>query len=454
MTDQQREITRVEGEPLIIPRSEHSVSRNDIDEDALRILYRLRKNNFAAYVVGGAVRDIIRGEKPKDIDIATDATPFELRELFHNSRIIGRRFRIVHVFFGHKNIEVATLRRHVEPNTQDDNLYVEDDNQWGDVESDSFRRDFTMNALFYDINGFSIIDYTGGVEDVRDGIVRCIGDPAVRFQEDPVRMLRAIKFAARYQFEIEEHTQNGIENFSAEIIKASTPRVTEELFRIIGQNHCSDGLLMLSDFGFLDVLWSVWLDEIGEEGFEQVVDFFKRIEDEAKESRFYPVEFIAAGLFLPFLGTVDAAEGNYQDHVGRLSSEIRTIADTMDLPKRMCTAIVSLLRGQIYLLLFYDRKKNIHRFIHNEDFDWVWSLHELAFGDIAELDPVREQWMHSIEQRDGALSGWLDSRDSRDVFSFRGKTGGGRVQSGAPRQSVNASHSSGRQQGRRRRRRH
>ncbi|NRA37163.1 MAG: polynucleotide adenylyltransferase PcnB [Planctomycetes bacterium] len=436
-------------EPLVIARPDHPVSRQDIDEDALRILYRLKKNGYAAYVVGGAVRDIIRGETPKDIDIATDATPFELRDLFHNSRIIGRRFRIVHVFFGSKNIEVATLRRQVEQDSSADNLYLDDDNQWGDVESDSFRRDFTMNALFYDINDFSIIDYTGGVEDVHNGIVRCIGEPGVRFQEDPVRMLRAIKFAARYQFEIEEKTEDAMEAYSAEISKASTPRVTEELFRIIGQSHCSDGLNMLADFGFLDELWPTWLDAIGEEGFEQVIEFFKRVENEAKDSRYYPVEFIAAGLFLPFLDVIDPETGNYQDHVGRISSEIRSVADAMDLPKRMVAAIVSLLRGQIYLLFFYDRKKNIQRFIHSQDFDWVWSMHELAFGDIAELDPVRAQWMEIIEHRESALSGWLDSRDMRDVFSFRGKTGGGRVQQDTgPRQFVN-----GRQQGRRRRRR-
>jgi poly(A) polymerase len=228
--------------PRILSRDEHPISRKDLDQDAVRILYRLKKNGYAAYVVGGAVRDLLRGEHPKDVDIATDARPWELRDLFSNSRMIGRRFRIVHVFFGDKNIEVATLRRQVEANESEDDLYVEEDNAWGDVESDSFRRDFTINALFYDINDFSRIDYTGGVEDVKQKIIRCIGDPTVRFREDPVRMLRAIKFAARFGFTFEESCAAAMHAHNEDILNASTPRVTEELFRILSQDNAREGL--------------------------------------------------------------------------------------------------------------------------------------------------------------------------------------------------------------------
>src|SRR5208283_2277445 len=183
-------------EPRIIHRADHPISRQDIDKDTLHVLYKLKDANYSSFLVGGAVRDLLMGRRPKDFDIATDARPNELRRLFRNSRVVGRRFKLVHVFFGPKNVEVATLRSMVEPATPSDDLYIDDDNQWGDLQSDAFRRDFTINALFYDIRDFAVIDYTGGVADLEAQLIRCIGNPQVRFQEDPVRMLRAVKFAA------------------------------------------------------------------------------------------------------------------------------------------------------------------------------------------------------------------------------------------------------------------
>jgi poly(A) polymerase len=186
-------------EPIRIARADHPISRKLIDPDTLRVLYRLKDEGFSAYLVGGAVRDILMGRRPKDFDVATDARPNDLRKLFRNSRVVGRRFKIVHVFFGGKNVEVATLRSMVEPDAAaGDDLYIDDDNQWGDLESDAFRRDFTVNALYYDIRTFDVIDYTGGLADLKAHRIRAIGEASVRFQEDPVRMLRAIKFAARY----------------------------------------------------------------------------------------------------------------------------------------------------------------------------------------------------------------------------------------------------------------
>lgn len=436
--------------PRVLSRDEHPISRKDLDQDAVRILYRLKKHGFQAYVVGGAVRDLLRGEHPKDVDIATDARPWELRDLFHNSRMIGRRFRIVHVFFGDKNIEVATLRRQIDVDEESDDLYVEEDNAWGDVESDSFRRDFTINALFYDISDFSLIDYTGGVDDIDHKIIRCIGDPTVRFQEDPVRMLRAIKFAARFGFSIEYECDEAIHAHAEDILKASTPRVTEEVFRILSQDNAAPGLEMLRDFGFLDVLWPQWLELIGEDGFAQVVDFFEAVQREGEEGRFYPLELVAAGLFVPLLGTVDPTENRYQQEASALASELRSVADQMEIPKRMAAAILSLMRGQLYLLYFPHRKKNVQRFVNNSEFDWVWSFHELAFGHIEALHPIQEVWLHAAEQRGETLAGWLDSRDQRDVFSFRGKTGGGRYRNGDERGVVKKHNRRG---GRRRRRR-
>src|SRR6266540_3824319 len=195
-------------EPRIIPREAHTVSRRDIDPDALKVLYRLRQFDHVAYLVGGSVRDLLLGRRPKDFDIGTSAHPYQVKRLFRNCWIIGRRFRLAHVRFGTKNIEVATFRRQLsaeelaappEPppdegiplhpgglRTHDGLLHR--DNTFGTPEEDAFRRDFTVNALFYDIASFSIIDYTGGLQDLENRLIRCIGNPVERFQEDPVRM--------------------------------------------------------------------------------------------------------------------------------------------------------------------------------------------------------------------------------------------------------------------------
>src|SRR5689334_8921876 len=213
-------------EPRIVPREAHSLSRKDIDPDALKVLYRLRQAEFVAYLVGGSVRDLLLARRPKDFDIGTSAHPYQVKKLFRNCWIIGRRFRLAHVKFGPKVIEVATFRRQVEageevvqdgvPAPVDDHL-IHHDNTFGTPEEDAFRRDFTINALFYDIATFSVIDYVGGLDDLRAGIVRSIGDPDVRLREDPVRMLRAIALASRLDFIIEPTLLQSIRTHRHEI---------------------------------------------------------------------------------------------------------------------------------------------------------------------------------------------------------------------------------------------
>ena len=417
-------------EPHIIPRSEHCVSRANIDDEVLKVLYRLRKLGHEAYVVGGAIRDMLRGKLPKDFDIATDATPSELRKIFRNSRVVGRRFKLVHVIFGSHMVEVATLRRAVsdDPDDQcdDDDLYIEDDNLWGDVESDAFRRDFTINALFYDINDFSIIDYVGGVDDLHHGIVRSIGDPWTRLREDPVRMLRAIKFAARFGYTIEAETDAAMRALPEEIHNASRFRVTEEIFRIITQRHRDRGFALLHEYGFVDTLYPGWLELVGEEGIEQVRHYLQRVDDEAEHGRHLPVEMVAAGMFLPLLRVVDVDAMPFHDRAAELAQEVRQLAIEMDLPKKLSAAVVTLLRGQLYLLYFAGREKQMRRFVQMHEFDWIWRLHDLAFGDIEELHQLQEAWLLQRERLPHAIDGWAEGPDKRDIFSFRGKTGGGR----------------------------
>ncbi len=209
-------------EPRIVPRSEHPISRRMISREALKVLYRLHDAGYLAYLVGGSVRDLLLGLTPKDFDVGTDARPEEIRRLFRASRIIGRRFRLVHVYFrGGKFVEVVTFRG-------PEDLEEEEEEVYGTPQQDAFRRDLTINALFYNIADFTIVDYVGGLEDLRRGIIRIIGDPDIRFTRDPVRMLRAIRHAARAGFEIEPRTWEGILKHREKIRLCSPYRLRDE----------------------------------------------------------------------------------------------------------------------------------------------------------------------------------------------------------------------------------
>jgi len=254
------------GEPRIIPRDEHPISRRDIDPDALKVLYRLRQFDHIAYLVGGSVRDLILGRQPKDFDIGTSAHPYQVKKLFRNCWIIGRRFRLAHVKFGQKIIEVATFRRQVaageevvadgvpapDPTTPEGEHLIHRDNTFGTPEEDAFRRDFTINALFYDIATFSVIDYVDGLADLRAGIVRSIGDPDVRLREDPVRMIRAIALAARLDFTIDPTLVDAIRTHRREIAKSSQPRLLEEYYKILRAGSAERAFRGLADLGLLE----------------------------------------------------------------------------------------------------------------------------------------------------------------------------------------------------------
>ncbi len=257
-------------EPTIIPRDAHPISRRDIDADALKVLYRLREGQHTAYLVGGSVRDLVLGRRPKDFDIGTSAHPYQVKKLFRNCWIIGRRFRLAHVKFGSKIVEVATFRKLVQPGeeatldsapprdgstpraTPDPDHLIHRDNTFGTPEEDAFRRDFTINALFYDIATFAIIDYVNGMEDLRSGLVRSIGDPEVRFREDPVRMLRAVALAARLDFAVDPPVASAISRHRHEIAKSSPARLLEEYYKILRSGYAEKTFRGLSESGLLE----------------------------------------------------------------------------------------------------------------------------------------------------------------------------------------------------------
>jgi poly(A) polymerase len=229
---QQAELRR---QPRTLARAEHSVSRASISPNAIKVLYRLHRAGFLAYLVGGAVRDLLLGRRPKDFDIGTNARPQQVRQLFRNARVIGRRFRLVMVRFADEVVEVATFRRSPEPPEIEDGETTDvlaptpEADEFGTPEEDAWRRDFTVNGLFYNIADFSVIDHVGGLDDLRAGVIRTIGEPHLRFAEDPVRMMRAVEYGARLGFDLEGELSEVIAVMHPEIRRAAPARIAYEL---------------------------------------------------------------------------------------------------------------------------------------------------------------------------------------------------------------------------------
>ncbi len=235
-------------------RQEHCISRRNIDPDALKVLYRLSDSGYTAYLVGGGVRDLLLGRTPKDFDVGTSALPNEVKRVFRNCFLIGRRFRLAHIRFGTKVIETATFRQ----NSQTVGEIIEhasegpqEDNTFGTPETDAYRRDFTVNGLFYDIKDYTVIDWVGGMKDLEQKVIRAIGNPAVRFQEDPVRMMRAIKFSSRLGFTIEKRTAAAMKKYHSCILTAALPRVCEEVFRLFPYGHSAEAFRQMYEYGLL-----------------------------------------------------------------------------------------------------------------------------------------------------------------------------------------------------------
>jgi poly(A) polymerase len=298
--------------PLIIPRAKHPISRKLIDEEALKVLYRLHRHGFLSYLVGGSVRDLLLGKVPKDFDLVTNAHPHEINTLFKNSRIIGRRFRLVHIFFkGGKIIEVSTFRSRSEfEEVETEEGEVVRKESFGTPEEDALRRDITINGLFYNIADFSIIDYVDGISDLKTKVIRTIGDPEERFQQDPARMIRVIRHAARTGFSIEDQTYQAILRHREEIKKCSPSRLRDEFLRELKEGGAKPSLSLMMQTGLLFSLFSDFERALGDRSLlkEKNQEFFLSLFDLAdqliKIGR--PVsESILIALFLtPFIQAV------------------------------------------------------------------------------------------------------------------------------------------------------
>ena len=375
--------------PVIRQRPDHCISRKDIDPDALRVLYRLDKLGYTAYLVGGGVRDLLLGRKPKDFDVGTSAKPNEVRHAFRNCFLIGRRFRLAHVRFGQKVIETATFRQ----NSQTVGEIIEhaaegpmEDNTYGTPETDAYRRDFTVNGLFYNIRDFTVIDWVGGLEDLERKLIRSIGDPMIRFREDPVRMMRAIKFASRLDFAIEKDTEKAIGKLHSMILLAAPPRVCEEVFRLFPYGKSEAAFRMMWEYGLLGDLLPELSDFIRRDGgvksrtwkYLATLDRYER--SMSKQGYEVPNGIRAAALYAAWA----------HDCPGKSREIIGTMLKSLKIPKATYFTAVLLIDSVKRLSKPPDRSRR--RLLHNRDFPDMLDFNRIVVRAEGRKEQVLDQW--------------------------------------------------------------
>jgi poly(A) polymerase len=331
-------------EPRIIPKQSHGIGREAISHGSRKVCEVLQERGFAAYVVGGAVRDLLLGVRPKDFDVATDAYPEEVHRVFRRSRLIGRRFKLVHVLFGEETVEVSTFRARVVSET-DEHGRVLRDNIYGTLEDDAIRRDFTINALYYDPAAETILDYHDGMRDLQRKSVRIVGDARARFREDPIRMLRAVRFAAKAGFEIDERTRKPIRELAHLLENVPPSRVYEEMQKLLLSGHAATALKRLRGEGLHHGLLPL-LDVI----FEQPMgERFVQLALEETDSRIRaskgvsPAFLFAALLWHEVLAAWKKEQGGGQKPIPALFAAMDTVldiqTDKLAIPRRF-TAVM------------------------------------------------------------------------------------------------------------------
>lgn len=340
----------------VIPREQHNISRKDISENALKVLYRLNKAGYEAYLVGGGVRDLLLGKKPKDFDVTTSATPEQVRKLFRNCRLVGRRFRLAHVMFGPEIIEVATFRGHHEAGASDrttsqrgQNGMLLRDNIFGSIEEDAQRRDFTINSLYYSVADFTVRDYVGGMQDLQEGLIRLIGTPETRYREDPVRMLRAVRFAAKLNMRISPETAEPIPRLATLINDVPPARLFEEALKLLQAGYGFETYNLLREYNLFQPLFPTitrYFTENGDSPMERMIaQVLKNTDTRIRnDMRVNPAFLFAAMFWYPLLETAQRITQEsglaYYDAFALAANDVldegcRTLA----IPKRITTLV-------------------------------------------------------------------------------------------------------------------
>lgn len=376
-------------EPKIIPRPEHPISRANIDVEVLKVLYRLHHNDYKAYLVGGSVRDLWLSKIPKDFDIATDAQPQEIRKLFRNSRIIGKRFRLVQVFFkGGKVVEVSTFRSRSEFDAETDMLAP--NNTFGTPAEDAQRRDLTINGLFYDIGDFSILDYVGGLEDLQNQIIRVIGPPEVRFRRDPVRMLRVVRHAARTGFRIDPAAWSGIQN-NRQLIRLCNPsRVRDELLKDFKSGYCGEFILLMIESGLLSAILPSFEEILQDSRASQTIkdrlqEMYAVVNPLTQAHLAFSETFFWTGFLIPFLET--AMEIPFQEIKPELVEQyVNYSMESLEFARGRREEIILLWATAAQLVrLFKSGQRVPARLKRRNCLPEAWLLHHILMGASPEL---------------------------------------------------------------------
>jgi poly(A) polymerase len=399
----------------IISRDGHSISRKDIAPNALKVLYRLTSAGYHAHIVGGGIRDLLLKKKPKDFDIATDATPEEVKNLFRNGHIIGRRFKIVHVRFGREIIEVTTFRaNHARSNELSDNPtrhqikgldsahsesgMILRDNVYGNIDEDALRRDFTINALYYTTDGFRVLDFCSGMDDLKAKKIRIIGNPIERYKEDPVRMLRAIRFAAKLDFTIEENTQEPIDELSYLLDSISSARLFDETLKLMTGGYAERTFEMLRRFQLGTYLFAPTLEALSEsDGSSANLVFLalKNTDDRLAKGKSVTPAFLFASLLWPVLKLYLAKSKNlglppqkaFQQAVqSALSEQLHYTA----IPKRFTLATREI--WELQQKLGVRTKRNVDRVFNSSRFRAAYDFLLLREESGEDLNGLGQWW--------------------------------------------------------------
>ncbi len=381
-------------QPKIYPVDAHKIALEQIDTHASYVIQKLRQAGHSAYLVGGGVRDLLLGVRPKDFDVSTSARPEEIKALFRNAILIGRRFRLAHIRFGQKIIEVSTFRSGA---TEEAGLIVRD-NEWGSEEQDVLRRDFTINGLFYDPESQKVIDYVDGYVDLEKKMLRTIGKPEIRFIQDPVRMIRLIKFCARFQFEIHHPTFEALLNCKAEILKSSQARIFEELLRMLESGSSKAFFHLLNEYGLLKPL-SAHLADYLKKPNNLALQLLGQIDDEIQKGFSADRSLLLAALIFPlFQEKVLERNGREEKppHLGQIAEMAHRTIDQIFLPffsiPRRMRGIMGFVLTSQFRLIPLDGKMRRQRVPKDSLFPLSLHLLKLRAGLDPELLPAYTLW--------------------------------------------------------------
>jgi poly(A) polymerase len=394
--------------PTIFSRDAHCISRSNISASALKVLYQLNKAGYEAYLVGGSVRDLLLGKQPKDFDIATNAHPEQIKQIFRNCLLIGRRFRLAHIRFGREIIEVATFRADHSKALGDEGRSIDGlivrDNVYGSLEEDAWRRDFTVNSLYYNIADFSVIDYCNGMYDLEKRQICIIGDPIQRYQEDPVRLLRAIRFAAQLDFKIEENTSSPIYEMNYLLHQISPARLFEEVLKLFLKGHALNTFHLASHYQIFKALFpstAHCIQHPKQYPIQQLIENAMRNSDEriAQGKTITPAFILAVLLWFPLLQEIEFEKQEFLPDGIAIDNAIRKILRKQQqittIPRRFTVSMEEIWRLQFR---FYKRsRRNAFKIISHPRFRAAYDFLLLRAEADEDLTSLADWWTQFYE---------------------------------------------------------